>query len=76
MLVERGSTLSSGQRQLLAFARTVIRNPKILILDEATAHIDTETEEAIQEVLRDMEKAAQQLRLPIAYRPFNTPTVF
>ncbi|TYR81141.1 ATP-binding cassette domain-containing protein [Priestia megaterium] len=53
-LVEKGATLSSGQRQLLAFARTVVRNPKILVLDEATAHIDTETEEAIQRVLDKM----------------------
>ena len=66
VLVERGSTLSSGQRQLLAFARTVIRNPKILILDEATAHIDTETEEAIQEVLRDMGKG--RTTIAIAHR--------
>jgi ATP-binding cassette subfamily B protein len=66
VLVERGSTLSSGQRQLLAFARTVIRNPKILILDEATAHIDTETEEAIQEVLREMGKG--RTTIAIAHR--------
>jgi len=43
---ERGATFSSGERQLLAFARTVARDPKILILDEATSSIDTETEEA------------------------------
>jgi len=48
---ERGVTLSSGQRQLIAFLRVYLRNPKILILDEATASIDTETEELIQKAL-------------------------
>ncbi|MCX7748897.1 MAG: ABC transporter ATP-binding protein/permease [Clostridia bacterium] len=48
---ERGSTLSSGQRQLLAFARALAFNPSILILDEATANIDTETEILIQDAL-------------------------
>ncbi len=48
---ERGGTLSAGQRQLLSFARTLAFDPKILILDEATANIDTETEQWIQEAL-------------------------
>lgn len=48
---ERGATLSAGQRQLLSFARTLVRKPSILILDEATANIDTETEILIQEAL-------------------------
>lgn len=48
---ERGATLSVGQRQLLAFARAVAFDPKILILDEATAHIDSQTESLIQESL-------------------------
>lgn len=48
---ERGATLSSGQRQLLSFARTLAFDPKILILDEATANIDTETEQLIQDGL-------------------------
>ncbi|MFC0188788.1 ABC transporter ATP-binding protein [Fictibacillus aquaticus] len=51
---ERGSGLSSGQRQLISFARTMAFQPKILILDEATANIDTETEEEIQEALKKM----------------------
>jgi ATP-binding cassette, subfamily B, multidrug efflux pump len=45
---ERGSLLSAGQRQLVSFIRTLVYNPSILLLDEATANIDTETEEAIQ----------------------------
>ena len=53
-VTERGSTLSSGQRQLIAFARTVAAKPKILILDEATANIDSETEEVIQHSLKKM----------------------
>jgi ATP-binding cassette subfamily B multidrug efflux pump len=48
---ERGSTLSTGQRQLLAFARALAFDPKILILDEATSNIDTETERLIQDAL-------------------------
>ncbi len=48
---ERGSTLSTGQRQLLSFARTLVRKPAVLILDEATANIDTETEKLIQDAL-------------------------
>ncbi|HET6872233.1 MAG TPA: ABC transporter ATP-binding protein [Sporolactobacillaceae bacterium] len=51
---ERGATLSSGERQLLSFARTMALEPKILVLDEATANIDTETEEAIQTALKKM----------------------
>ncbi|NLC03110.1 MAG: ABC transporter ATP-binding protein [Tissierellia bacterium] len=50
-VMERGSTLSSGERQLLAFARTLAHDPKILILDEATSNIDTETELLIQDAL-------------------------
>ena len=49
---ERGQNLSQGQRQLLAFARVILADPEILVLDEATANIDTETELLIQEALR------------------------
>lgn len=51
---ERGSTFSAGQRQLLSFARTLAHDPTILILDEATANIDTETEQWIQEALETL----------------------
>lgn len=63
---ERGSTLSGGQRQLIAFARTIAMNPKILILDEATANIDTETEELIQSSLEKMRKG--RTTIAIAHR--------
>lgn len=53
-LVERGQNLSQGQRQLLAFARVLAANPEILILDEATASIDTETEQLIQTALQEI----------------------
>ena len=51
---ERGNNFSSGQRQLLSFARTIVHKPNIMILDEATANIDTETEVLIQESLSKM----------------------
>lgn len=50
-VVEKGAAFSSGERQLIAFARTLAADPKILILDEATSHIDTETEEIIQRAM-------------------------
>jgi len=53
---ERGATLSAGQRQLVAFARALAFNPKILVLDEATANIDTETEQIIQRAMRTISK--------------------
>lgn len=53
-LVERGQNLSQGQRQLLAFARVLASDPEILVLDEATASIDTETEQLIQKALQSI----------------------
>lgn len=55
-VTERGSTLSAGQRQLISFARTLAYNPKILVLDEATANIDTETESLITQALEVLMK--------------------
>ena len=52
MLAERGTNLSVGQRQLVSFARAIVSDPKVLILDEATANIDTHTELLIQRALR------------------------
>ncbi|SDQ20064.1 ATP-binding cassette, subfamily B [Streptococcus equinus] len=65
-VTERGSSFSTGQRQLLAFARTVASQPKILILDEATANIDSETENIVQESLKKMRKG--RTTIAIAHR--------
>lgn len=66
LVTERGSTFSSGERQLLTFARTIASKPKILILDEATANIDSETEELIQNSLEKMRKG--RTTIAIAHR--------
>lgn len=65
-VIEKGSAFLSGERQLIAFARTIATNPKILILDEATANIDSETEEQIQQSLNKMRKG--RTTLAIAHR--------
>ncbi|WP_425590121.1 ABC transporter ATP-binding protein [Fictibacillus arsenicus] len=66
MLGERGAAFSSGQRQLISFARTMAFSPRILILDEATANIDTETEEEIQLALHKMRSG--RTTIAIAHR--------
>jgi ABC-type multidrug transport system fused ATPase/permease subunit len=66
VVAERGVTLSSGQRQLIAFLRVYVRNPKILILDEATASIDTATEDLLQSALTKL--AANRTTIVIAHR--------
>ena len=63
---ERGNNFSAGQRQLLSFARTMIRKPEVMILDEATANIDTETEQLIQDSLEKM--MSQGTMLIVAHR--------
>ena len=60
-VIERGENFSQGQRQLLSFARTVIHSPQILILDEATANIDTETEVLIQQSLEKIKSIGTML---------------
>lgn len=65
-VIEKGSAFSSGERQLIAFARTIAMDPKILILDEATANIDSETEEQIQQSLRQMRRG--RTTIAIAHR--------
>ncbi len=60
-VIERGENFSQGQRQLMSFARTVLHNPQILILDEATANIDTETEVLIQESLEKIKNIGTML---------------
>ena len=61
VVIERGENFSSGERQLLSFARTVLAKPQILILDEATANIDTETESIIQQSLEKIKSIGTML---------------
>ncbi len=63
---ERGATLSVGQRQLISFVRAVVYNPKVIVLDEATSSVDTETEELIQEAIEKMMKG--RTSIVIAHR--------
>ncbi|MCX6013296.1 MAG: ATP-binding cassette domain-containing protein, partial [Chloroflexi bacterium] len=63
---ERGINFSTGQRQLICFARAIIKNPPILILDEATANVDTKTEEIIRKAL--IEDKTKRTCLIIAHR--------
>lgn len=65
-VIEGGSEFSSGQRQLISFARTLVTNPKILVLDEATANVDTETETLIQKGLKQLRQG--RTTLAIAHR--------
>lgn len=65
-VIERGASYSSGQRQLISFARTLVTDPKILILDEATANIDTETEQIIQTGLAKLQQG--RTTIAIAHR--------
>ena len=66
VLVDKGSELSMGERQLISFARAVIRDPKIIILDEATSNIDTETEVIVQKSLKNI--LSDKTSLIIAHR--------
>lgn len=66
MLNERGSNLSTGQRQLLSFARVIAQNPQVIILDEATGNVDTETEKLIQKAIEELMK--DRTSLVIAHR--------
>jgi ATP-binding cassette subfamily B protein len=65
-VMERGATLSVGQRQLISFVRAMVYDPKIIVLDEATSSVDTETEELIQEAVAKLMKG--RTSIVIAHR--------
>ena len=65
-VMERGSTFSAGQRQLLSFARAIAHNPSVFVLDEATANIDTQTEQLIQKAIENITRG--RTTLVIAHR--------
>jgi len=68
MIGERGVRLSGGQRQRVAIAAALIRKPVILVLDEATSSLDTQSERAIQRAIRDLQKAGKTTIFVIAHR--------
>jgi ATP-binding cassette, subfamily B, multidrug efflux pump len=65
-VMERGATLSVGQRQLISFVRAMVQNPNIIVLDEATSSIDTESEELIQSAIEKLMKS--RTAIVIAHR--------
>ncbi len=73
-VAERGATLSVGQKQLLSFARALAFDPAVLILDEATSSVDTETELLIRDALHVLMSAAQRSRSRIVCRRSRTWT--
>lgn len=75
-VIEKGSTLSAGQRQLISFARALSFDPAILILDEATSNIDTETESIIQQALEVLKKAGPPSSSPTGCQPSAVRTRF
>ena len=62
-MAERGATFSTGERQLLSFARAIAHDPRVLVLDEATANIDSNTEELIQNSIADISQGLSLIHI-------------
>jgi ATP-binding cassette subfamily B protein len=69
MVGERGRTLSGGQRQRIAIARAILSNPSILVLDEPTSHLDSQSEAAVQSLLD--QRRGSRTTIVVSHRPVN-----
>ncbi|MEZ4668993.1 MAG: ATP-binding cassette domain-containing protein [Anaerolineae bacterium] len=73
---ERGCRLSGGEKQRVAIARVILKDPRILVLDEATSHLDSQSEQLIQDALKTVVAGRTGIVIAHASTPFSPPTKF